>query len=74
MKELDRIESLGVISRIDQLTPRCVDIVVISKKIRNVRIRVNLRSLNTNIQREVYPLSIVDETLTQLSGATVFLM
>ena len=74
MKEVDRMESLGVISRVDQLTPRCVDMVAVSKKIGNVRVCVNLKPLNTNIQREVHPLPVVDETLAQLSSATVFLM
>ena len=66
------MESLGVISRVDQPTPWCAGMVVVPKKNGAVRICVDLKPLNTNVQREVHPLPIVDETLAQLSGTTVF--
>ena len=66
------MESLGVISRVDQPTPWYVAMVVVPKKNGAVRICVNLKPLNTNVQREVHPLPIVDETLAQLSGTIVF--
>ena len=71
-KELDRMESLGVISRVDQPTPWCAGMVIGPKKNGAVRLCVDLKSLNTSVQREVHPLPTVDETLAQLSGATVF--
>ena len=71
-KELDRMESLGVISRVDQPTPWCAGMVIVPKKNGAVRICVDLKPLNTSIQREVHPLPTVDETLAQLPGATVF--
>ena len=66
------MESLGVISRVDQQTPWCAGIVVMPKKNGDIRICVNLKPLNCNVLREVHPLPTVDETLAQLSGACMF--
>ena len=46
--------------------------VIVPKKNGAVRICVDLKPLNTSIQREVHPLPTVDQTFAQLSGATVF--
>ena len=46
--------------------------VAIPKKNGKLRICVDLKNLNEAVQREVYPLPKVNETFTQLSGATIF--
>ena len=66
------MESLGVISRVDQPTPWCAGMVVVPKKNGDIRICVDLKPLNSNVLREVHPLPTVDETLAQLCGACVF--
>ena len=71
-EELTRMESLGVISRVDEPTPWCAGMVVVPKKSGSVRICVDFRPLNDNVLREVHPLPKVAETLAQLAGATVF--
>ena len=71
-EELIRMESLGVISRVNQPTDWCAGMVVVPKKSGNVRICVDFRPLNEGVLREVHPLPTVDETLAQLAGATVF--
>ena len=71
-EELGRMESMGVISRVDQPTPWCAGIVVAPKKNGDIRICVDLKALNESVLREVYPIPKVDETLAQLTGATVF--
>ena len=71
-EELTRMESLGVISRVEEPTPWCAGMVVVPKKSGSVRICVDFRPLNDNVLREVHPLPKVDETLAQLAGATVF--
>ena len=71
-EELNRMESLGVISKIDEPQEWCAGMVVVPKKGGNIRICVDLKPLNTNVRREVHPLPKVDETLAQLSGARVF--
>ena len=71
-EELTRIESLGVILRMEEPTPWCAGMVVVPKKSGSVRICVDFRLLNDNVLREVHPLPKVDETLAQLAGGTVF--
>ena len=57
------MESLGVISRVDQPTPWCAGMVVVPKKNGSIRICVDLKPLNANVQREVHPLPTVDKTI-----------
>ena len=71
-EELARMESMGVISKIDVPTPWCAGMVVVPKKDGTVRICVDLKPLNTAVLREPHPLPKVDDTLAQLSGAKVF--
>ena len=66
------MESMGVISKVDEPTPWCAGMVVVPKKSGDVRICVDLKPLNESVLREVHPLPKVDETLAQLSGARVF--
>ena len=70
--ELARMESLGVISRVEKPTKWCAAMVVAQKKSKDVRICVDFRPLNESVLREVHPLPKVDDTLAQLAGATVF--
>ena len=46
--------------------------VVVPKSSGDVRICVDLKPLNEGVLREFYPLPKIEETLAQLSGATVF--
>ena len=71
-EELKRMESMGVISRIDEPTPWCAGMVVVPKANGKIRICVDLKPLNENVMREVHPLPTVDETLARLTGAKVF--
>ena len=70
--ELARMETQGIISKVDEPTPWCAGMVAVPKKAGTVRICVDLKRLNQCVMREVYPLPKVDETLAQLSGATIF--
>eukprot|EP00731_Ephydatia_muelleri_P009839 Em0005g425a len=54
------------------LSERGAWIVVAPKRNGDIRICVDLKALNESVLREVYPLPTVDETLAQLTGATVF--
>lgn len=71
-EELDRMESLGVISPATEPTPWCSGMVVVPKKSGSVRICVDFRKLNESVRRETHPLPKVDDSLAQLAGATVF--
>ena len=64
------MEKLRVISKADQPTLWCAGMVV-PKKSGDLRICVDMKPLNKSVLRETYPLPGVDETLAQLTGATV---
>ena len=71
-EELERMERLGVISRVEQPTDWCAGLVVVPKPNGKVRICVDLTKLNECVLRERHPLPAVDQVLAQLSGATIF--
>jgi len=70
-QELEHMEKLGVISKVDKPTLWCAGMVIVPKKSGDVRICVDLKPLNESILRETHPLPGVDETLAQFTGATV---
>ena len=71
-QELDMMEALGVIAKIDQPTQWCARMVVVPKKEGKLRICVDLKPLNECILHEIHPLPKVDDTLAQLYDAMVF--
>ena len=70
-EQLDSMENMGVISKVNDPTPWCAGMVVVPIKSGAVRICVDLKALNENIPRETHPIPKVDNTLAQLTGATV---
>ena len=70
--ELERMEKLGVISRVTAPTPWCAAMVIVPKPSGAVRICVDMKPLNESVLREVHPMPKIDTTLAQLTGATVF--
>ena len=71
-QELEKMEEMGVISKVTSPTPWCAGMVVVRKKSGAVRICVDLKPLNESVKREVHPIPRVDETLAQLTGAKIF--
>ena len=71
-EELQQMETMGVISKVDIPTPWCAGMVVAPKKSGAIRICVDLKPLNQCVLREVHPLTKVDDTLAQLTGAKLF--
>lgn len=72
-QELQRMEQLGVISRIEEPTEWCSGMVVAPKKSKDeIRICVDLSPLNEAVCREKFILPSVDQTLGMLSGAKFF--
>ena len=53
--ELQRMQKLGVITKVDHPTPWCAGMVKVPKKSGEVRICIDLKPLNSNVLREVYP-------------------
>ena len=71
-EELNRMEEMGVIFKVEEPTEWCASMVVVPKKTGAMRICVDLKPLNTSVLREVHPLPKVDDTLAQLTGAHLF--
>ena len=71
-EELERMEKLGVISKVQIPTQWCCGMVVVPKKSGAVRICVDLKPLNESVLREPHPIPKVDDTLGLLAGATCF--
>ena len=71
-EELNRMELLKVISKVNETTSWCAGLVVVPKKTGQVRISVDLKPLNKSVMRELHALPMVDETLGQLTGAAAF--
>ena len=70
--ELQRMEKMGVIRKVQEPTEWCSGIVVVPKSNDRVRICVDLTKLNENVCRERHILPSVEETLAQLGDAKVF--
>jgi transposase InsO family protein len=72
-QELDRLESMKVIRRVEEPTDWCAPIVVVPKANQNnIRLCVDLTRLNKVVCRERHLLPSVDHTLGQLAGAKLF--
>ncbi|XP_072142128.1 uncharacterized protein [Dermacentor andersoni] len=71
-RELDKLESAGVIHRVDKPTPWCSGLVVVRKGNGSYRLCVDLTQLNKVILRERHILPTVEQVLGLLGDATVF--
>ena len=70
--ELQRMENMGVITKIDEPTDWCAGIVVVPKPNDKVRICVDLTKLNESVKRERHILPSVEQTLAQIGTAKYF--
>ena len=66
------MEGMGVIKKITEPSEWCAGIVIVPKSTGAVRICIDLKPLNTSVLWEPHPIQMVDETLAQLSGVTIF--
>jgi hypothetical protein len=71
-RELKRMERLGVIERVEDYREWCAGMVVAPKTNGDVRICVDLTTLNRSVKRENKPLPRVDETLALLERSRMF--
>ena len=70
---LQRMEKLGVISKVDIPTDWCAGMVVVPKPDGRIRICVDLTKLrNESVLRETYPLPKIDNLLAQISESKFF--
>ena len=72
-EELDKMEAMQVIRKVDEPTEWVNSIVVVEKpKTHKMRICLDPRALNKTIQREHYQLPTLEDISTRLSGARFF--
>lgn len=71
-EELERMEEMGVISKMEKPTEWCAGMVVVPKPNGKIRICVDLTKLNEGVCRERHILPSVDQSLAQLNGSQVF--
>ena len=71
-EELDRLETLGVIARVDKPTPWVSSVVVATKKSGALRVSIDPKPLNAALKRERYHLPVLDDLLPELAEAKVF--
>ncbi|CAM1293670.1 Uncharacterised protein r2_g276 [Pycnogonum litorale] len=76
-RELQRMERFGVITPVSKPTEWCAPIVpvikkVVSGRVTDVRICVDLKHLNQQVKRERYQLPVFAELTFKLAGAKVF--
>ena len=71
-KELEWLEKLDIIEKVDGPTPWVSPIVVVPKDSGEVRICVDMREANQAVKREKHLMPTVDDLITDLNGATVF--
>ena len=70
--EQDKLQSLGVIKRVDEPTLNCAPIVVVPKKNKNIRLCVDLTHQNEAVLQEQYTLPAIDHMLVRIAGVKVF--
>ena len=71
-KELERLEKLDIIEKVDGPTPWVSPIVVVPKDSGEVRICVDMREANQVIKREKHLMPTIDDLIADLNGAMVF--
>ena len=71
-KELERLERLGIIEKVEGSTPWISPVVVVPKKSGEVRICVVMREANKAVKREKNLMPTIDDLIADLNGATHF--
>ena len=71
-QELDRMERLGVIERVERPTDWCAPCIVVPKKNGSIRVCIDFTRLNEAVRRELHPLPKTEETLSELGTAKRF--
>ena len=72
-EEIDRMEKLGVLKKVEEPTVWVNTLVVVEKpKTGKLRLCLDCRHLNKTIQREHFQLPTIEDISTRLTGAKVF--
>ena len=67
--ELDRIERLGVVERVQEPTEWVNSLVAVLKPNGKIRLCIDPKDLNRAIKREQYPMKTIDEVITRMPNS-----
>lgn len=70
--ELQKLESLDIIEKVEGPTPWISPVVVVPKSSGGVRVCIDMREANKAIKREKHPTPTIDDLAADLNSATVF--
>ena len=70
--KLQELEEMDIIERVEGPTPCVSPIVIVPKPNGDIRVCVDMRSANTNIERSRHPIPTIDDVLNELNGNVVF--
>ena len=70
--ELDRLENLGILAKVDEPTAWVSSVVISTKKSGALRICIDLWPLNQALKRETHQLPILDDLMPELAQAKIF--
>ena len=71
-EELDRLEGLGVVAKVDEPIEWVSSVVIATKKSGALRICIDPRPLNQALKRETYQLPVLDDLMPELARAMIF--
>ena len=71
-KELDRLQSLGIIEKVTEPTPWVSSLVTVQKPNGQIRVCIDPKDLNQVLRRSRYPTPTIEEILPELSRAKLF--
>ena len=72
LKELDRLENLGVLERIDEPTEWVSRLVIVKKPSGSLQLGLDPKPLNSVLKRSHYQIPALEDILPQLANAKVF--
>ena len=72
LAELQRMEKMGVIVKVEQPTDWCAPVLVVPKKNNAIRVCIDFTKLNRAVKREYHPLPTTEETISELGKAKYF--
>jgi hypothetical protein len=70
--KLQELEEMDIIERVEGPTPCVSPIVIVPKRNGDIRVCVDMRLANTNIERSRHPIPTIDDVLNEFNGNTVF--
>lgn len=70
--ELQRMERMGVVEKIEEPTDWCSPVLVVPKKNNSIRVCIDFTQLNKAVKREYHPLPTTEETISELGKAKYF--